>query len=110
MSWSDAKRIAREYSGLMLARVREQDARAKGSKSMVKLADFEDDACYRFLKGPDAWPLEFHRMVLNACQREISRAGYKTFIVTIRLPDYWAWLELLNLPDSTENRARYILC
>lgn len=109
MSWGAAKRIAREYSQLMLARIRDQE-RASGHRAgKIKLTDFEDDACYRFLKGPDAWTLEFHRMVTRACAREIKRTGYSPEIVTVHLPQYWSWLEREGVKDSTERRAAFLL-
>lgn len=109
MSWADAKRIAREYSQMMLARVRDQERTTGLPAGKIKLTDFDDDATYRFLKGADAWPLEFHQMVTAACAREIKRAGYATEIVTIHLPEYWQWLEEQKLPDSTAQRSAFLL-
>lgn len=108
MSWSDAQRIAREHSQLMLARLRDAEQHTGQRAGLVKLTDFEDDACYRFLKGPDAWPLEYHRMITRACARELRKAGYRSEIVTIHLADYWRWLESQNLKDATEHRATFI--
>lgn len=109
MSWADAKRIAREHSSLMLARVRDHERLTGQRAGLIKLTDFEDDACYRFLKGPDAWTLEFHRMITRGCAREIRRAGYRAETVTIHLADYWRWLEAQNLKDAMEHRAQFIL-
>ena len=108
MSWKDAQRIAREHSQLMLARIGDQERLTGQRAGRIRLTDYEDDACYRFLKGPDAWPLEFHRMISRGCARELRAAGYKTEIVTIRLAEYWRWLESQNLKDATEHRAAFI--
>ena len=92
----------------MLARVRDAERSTGQRAGLVKLTDFEDDGCYFFLKGPDAWPLEFHRMITRACAREIRRAGYKAEIITIHLEQYWRWMESQNLKDAPENRAQFI--
>lgn len=93
----------------MLARIRDQESATGQKAGGVKLTDFEDEACYRFLKGVDAWPLEFHRMITRACARDLRSAGYRSEIVTIRLADYWRWLESQNLKDATEHRALFLL-
>lgn len=109
MSWPDARRIAREYATLMIARVRDAEQSSGQRAGSIRLTDFEDEACYRFLKGPDAWPLDYHRMITRACAREIRKAGYRSEIVTIRLADYWRWLESQNLMDAPEHRAQFIV-
>lgn len=108
MTWKSAKHDAKRYVKEMVKLIESHG----GSVNCVKinLTDYEDEACYNFLKGlePEMWPLEYHRMVTRAAQRELQRLGARTEIVTIHLDEYWQWLDKNSLKDHTNFRARFI--
>lgn len=108
MTWKSAKHDAKRYVKAMVDLIESRNGSVVGVK--INLTDYEDEACYNFLKGlePEMWSLEYHRMVNRAVQRDLQRMGAKVEIVIIHLDEYWQWLERNNLKDATENRAQFI--
>lgn len=102
MTWQTAKAAAADRVEFILTRFNPPPG------ATIRLAQFEDEACYLFLKGPNEWPFEFHRMVIRACARDLSRRGFKVQQPILKLVDYWNFLETENEKDSPANRAAFI--
>lgn len=102
MTWVSAKQAARERVEFILERFTPPPG------STIRLALFEDANTYLFLKGANDWPFSFHKMVIRACARELSRRGFKVTTPILKLADYWKFLEHENEKDSPAARAKFI--
>lgn len=76
--------------------------------ALIRLADYETDADLKFLKGPDEWPLSFHRMVNGSIARELRKRGAKVTLIKISMNDYFDWLAKNNFTNDAGIRARFI--
>lgn len=102
MTWLTAKAAARDRVEFILTRFNPPPG------ATLRLALFEDDACYVFLKGPNDWPFSFHQMVVRASARDLKRRGFKVETPVLKLVDYWKFLEDEKEKDSPAMRAKFI--
>lgn len=102
MTWQTAKSAALDRVEFILTRFNPPPG------ATIRLALFESEACYVFLKGPNDWNFSYHQMVIRAAARELKRRGFNVSLPVLKLVDYWNFLELEKEKDSPALRAKFI--
>ena len=75
----------------------------------VVLADFENLADYREIKGSQAFEtLEMHRQALKEAKKQMEQQGYKVAIETCDKAGYYKFLVMSGAVNSPQNVAAYV--
>lgn len=95
-------------AGLRLEMILERINRF-GRPSLIPLTDYADELTYDFLLVNPGWTFTEYRAVNQEVARQLEALGYRVRLVRVEMAEFFNWLAKNQLPNTTANRAQFIV-